>query len=49
MEEKKITTFFEKKLFANHKLPLTTKNRKSKSTSYMSIKDTQKNLLNSLS
>ena len=49
MDEIKISTFFEKKLFSNHRFPLSTKNKKSKSTSYISIKDTQKNLLNSLS
>ena len=49
MDEIKISTFFEKKLFSNHRFPLSTKNKKSKSTSYITIKDTQKNLLNSLS
>ena len=49
MDEIKISTFFEKKLFSNHRFPLSTKNKKSKSSSYITIKDTQKNLLNSLS
>ena len=49
MDGIKISTFFEKKLFSNQRFSLSTKNKKSKSTSYISIKDTQKNLLNSLS
>ena len=50
MMEKRISTIFEKKLFNNHKKNVLVKNNKaSKSTSHMTIKETQKNLLNSLS
>ena len=43
-------SFIEKKLFKTHKQSFLSKNnRASKSSSYVSIKDTQKNLINSLS
>ena len=49
MDNKNIS-FFEKKLFKKHQTSFLTKNkRSSKSTSYISVKEAQKSLLNSLS